>query len=75
MINEIFELNGVFYKIPQDKYETREFFLKRVWYILKILKNDQTKQIDLDNLIKLSRLYINVTQLGCAYNEDLMKQL
>ena len=72
MSNEVFELNGMFYEIPQDKYETREVFLERVWYILKILKAKPDKKIE--KLIRLSRLYSNVKRLGCKYNQNLMDE-
>jgi hypothetical protein len=70
--NDIFEYNDKFYIIKPTKFETRERFMERVWYILnRINKLEDT----FDNLIKLSILWSNVKNLKCVYNDDIMKKL
>ena len=62
---EVFELNGIFYQIRQDKYETRELYLERVWFILNELKKEN--HLCLEKLIIKSRIEINKKYLGCKY--------
>lgn len=61
---EVFELNNVYYIIKQDPYEVREIYMERVWFILNKIKNGFN---DFNELIKLSRIYVNTTILKCDY--------
>ena len=60
---EIFEHNGNFIQISQDKYEPREIFIERVNYILNELKDNILD----DDLIVRSRKWSNQKNLGCSY--------
>jgi hypothetical protein len=63
MDQEIFQNNSGFYYIQQDKYEPRELYLERVWFILSKINN----QNEFDNLEKKSKMMINEKYLGCTY--------
>lgn len=65
-MGEVFELNGVFYEISQDKYEPRELYLERVWFILNELK--EGSKLSLEKLISKSRIESNKKYLQCRYN-------
>lgn len=65
---EVFEINGIFYNIEQDKYEPREIFMERVWYILnKIKNNDNFDNNEFEILVVESRIEINKKYLKCDY--------
>ncbi len=61
---EVFEFKGKFYIIPRLKYEVREIYIERVWYILNNLKE---KDINKDILLK-SILWSNEKNLKCKYD-------
>lgn len=65
-MKEVFELNGVFYEIQQDKYEPRELYIERVWFILNEIKNES--KLSLEKLIVKSRIELNKKYLQCGYN-------
>lgn len=65
-MEEVFEANGVFYKIDQDKYEPREIYLERVWFIINEIKNGS--KLTLNLLINKSRIELNKKYLKCKYN-------
>lgn len=65
-MSEVFELNGVFYEIQQDKYEPRELFLERVWFILNELKKSDGL-LDFKKLVTKSRIESNKKYLECRY--------
>lgn len=65
-MGEIFEINGVFYELSQDKYEPRELYLERVWFILNELKGGSN--MSLEKLIIKSRIESNKKYLQCRYN-------
>jgi len=69
---DIFEHNGKFYTIQQLKFEVRERFMERVWYILN--KIDKS-EVSFNELIKLSIIWSNVKHLKCVYNDDIMKKI
>jgi len=56
-MNEVFEVNGVFFQIKQDKFEPRELYLERVWFILNEIKNKS--ELNIEKLIVKSRIEIN----------------
>lgn len=64
-MSEIFELNGVFYEIPQDKYEPRELYVERVWFILNEIREES--KLTLEKLIAKSRIESNKKYLQCKY--------
>lgn len=61
--SETFEYNGIFYIIEQDKYEVREMFLERVWFILSKINTGKS----FDELCVLSRMWINEISMNCKY--------
>lgn len=60
---EVFEYNNNFYHIPKDRYEIREIYMERVWFILN--KLDENKS--LDEIIRESRIHIAEKVYGCKY--------
>ena len=69
---EVFERNGNFYVIRKDKHESRESYLERVWFVLnRINKNDVDKK-NIDELCRLSRVWINTKLYNCEYSEKIM---
>lgn len=62
-MDEVFEIDGTYYKIPKDSYESREYYMERVWYILKHVNSDN----NIINLIKESKIRRNIKQFGCDY--------
>lgn len=71
--NEIFEINGLFYVIDRDKYEPREIYLERVWFIIRMLNSDTSKTFD--EICVLSRIYTNIKNKKCIYNESIMTEI
>jgi hypothetical protein len=65
-LTEVFELDGVFYEIKQDKYEPRELYVERVWFILNEIKSGS--KLSLEKLITKSRIESNKKYLRCRYN-------
>lgn len=65
-MSEVFELNGVFYEIPQDKYEPRELYVERVWFILNEINSKSN--LSLEKLILKSRIESNKKYLQCKYH-------
>ena len=68
---EVFEVGGIFYKIPRDKYEPREVYIGRVWFILGEMKNNENLLHDIMHFNKLltkSRVESNKKHLRCNYN-------
>jgi hypothetical protein len=64
MNTELFEYNGSFYTIEKDMYEPREIYMQRVWFIL----NKINDKIPLNELEKMSRIYVNKKILNCEYD-------
>lgn len=72
IIDNIFEFDGGFYVIEQMKFEAREKFMERVWYILNRFSNlDES----FDESVKLSIFWSNVRYLNCKYNDDIMEKI
>ena len=64
--NIVFEHEGNFYTIKQEKYEMTETYLERVRFILSKIENITNEQ-DYDELIKQSLIMINIKQFNCKY--------
>ena len=71
MNDDVFDHNGKFYIIKQQKFEAREKFMERVWFILNRIDSDDS----FNDLIKLSILWSNVKYLGCVYGDDIMEKI
>ena len=65
---EVFEMNGIFYKFQQDKYEPREIYIDRIWFILNEIKNNKSKYKNFNELLTKSRIESNKKNLKCNYN-------
>lgn len=72
--DEIFEHNGKFYFIKKQKYEVREAFIQRVWYILTKI-NDPDNTDSFDEIKRLSLIWSNVKNMGCEYSTTLHKKI
>jgi hypothetical protein len=59
----LFELEGTFYIINRDLYESIESHIERVYFILDNIKTNNNLQM----LIQLSRMMINKKLLKCNY--------
>lgn len=68
---EIIEKNGVLYNIPRDRYETKELYYQRCWFIINNINKETFKK-----LIYLSRIWINIKYFNMTYeniNIDTLK--
>ena len=69
---EVFEHNGNFYVICKDIHESRESYLERVWFVLNRINKNDTNKKNIDELCRLSRVWINTKLHNCEYSEKLM---
>lgn len=72
-LDDVFELDDMFYIIKKMSYESRETHNERGRFILKELKKDKT--LDLNRLIVLSKVMANKKTLGCKYSSSLMEKV
>jgi hypothetical protein len=61
-MKKIVEYKLKFYEFDRDLFEPEEIFYERVWFIFKRLETDS-----IENLIKKSRIYINMKYHECTY--------
>lgn len=61
-MDEVIEYCGNFYKIKQQKFEPREIFMERVWFILKNINTQSFTDLVLESYI-----WINKKYLKCKY--------
>jgi hypothetical protein len=63
-MNEIFEYNNKFYFIKRNKFEIREIYIERVWFILtnNKLNNTSFEKIELESF-----KWANKKFLECDY--------
>jgi hypothetical protein len=68
----IFIKDGYFCLIERDRYESIERFNERGWFIVSISpKTDE----ELDEAIRLSRIWANIKFNKCVYNKFLMNKI
>lgn len=67
----IFDKNGSSYKIYRDPHEPDNLFFERGWYIVNKIKNND----NFDEVVNLSRLWINVKYRNCVYANELMEKI
>lgn len=78
-MEEIFEAGNFFIKLKRDECEPREHFLFRANYIITRIKQLDGAAIGseklevMDELIRLSRVKLNIYTLKCTYSESLTK--
>ncbi len=70
MKKRIIEHNLNFFTMDQDLFEPDEIFADRINYVIKNLGAD-----NFDNLVKKSRLLVNIEIYGCEYNENITNML
>jgi len=63
-------VNGIIYTIPKMSTETIEAYHERIWFVAN---NIGKKSIE--ELIRLSRVWVNITFLGCGYSKNLMNKI
>jgi hypothetical protein len=63
---EVFEYNENFYHIPKEKYELRENYLDRIWYVINRIKQNESE--DLNKIIRESKIYSCKKIYGCNYD-------
>lgn len=63
---ECFESNGIFYVIEKNKFESRETFLERVWFIIDNLQNPKNIH-SFEKLEIISKIESNKKIFGCQY--------
>ena len=68
-MEEVIESNGIFYKINKNKYESRELYLQRCWFIIN---NYKLKKFKFKELIYLSNLWINIKYNNVIYTDKIM---
>ena len=74
---EIIQRGDVFYSIAQTDNESREIYLNRVNYIVGILDdtNNVDADIDINEVIKSSYIWRNITYYGMSYPSTLLRTL
>ena len=68
----MFTKNGFYYLIQQDKFESKEHFNQRKWFITSQVP--ETKE-EFNEAEKLSRLWMNNKKFKCTYSIDSMNKI
>lgn len=68
----VFIKDGSFYLLKRDKYEPMERFNERGWFVVSI--SPKTKS-ELEEAIRLSRIWINIKFNKCTYDPSLMNKI
>ena len=68
---EVFDINDKYIILPKNKYESRENFLIRSYFII----NNVDKNNNFEELVNDSYLYLNKNYLKCKFNKDIEKKL
>jgi len=71
-IKSVFIKNGRYYIITKDKYETREKFNERSWFIIN--SNPKTED-EFEELIILSRIWVNIKFNDAIYPDPVMEKI
>ena len=69
---EVIKCHEKIYVIDKIKYEPRERFIRRAWFVIKLLS---LTDISYNDAIRISKLWANVKYLGCEYSEKIMNEL
>lgn len=67
----VFIKNGKYVVLQRSCGESYEQFLERGWFVVRALN----KKKDIDNIIKLSRVFINVKYHNCKYSKELHTEI
>lgn len=68
----VFIKNGNYYLLDRDKYESSEKFNERGWFVASIAPKSKS---ELDEAIRLSRIWINIKFDKCIYDEIIMDKI
>jgi len=74
-VSDVFELDGTYYVIKKESYESREIHAERAFFILNKIKKigkEIINDTELNKLIILSKITANVKLYGCAYSDNIM---
>ncbi len=71
--SEIIQRNNKFYVIQKDTDESREIYLNRVNYLIRLLEN--SKDISYDEAQRRSYIWRNMNYYGMSYPSALTKKL
>jgi len=67
----VFIKNGNFYLLKRDKFEPIERFNERGWFVASICPRTS----ELEEAIRLSRIWINIKFNKCVYNDSVMEKI
>ena len=67
---EVIESAGRIFKIDRIEYEPKELYLQRCWFII-----DNINRGSFDDLVTLSKIWINSHYYGMVYSSGIMQQL
>ena len=67
---ELFEKDGTLIKMSKVRFESREHFLIRSYFVLNNLDKDE-----FNNLVNLSFLFLNVYYHNLKYDDDIHAKL
>lgn len=71
IMRSMFIKNGTYCFIERDKYETIERFNERGWFVVSAL----FCSYEMEEAIKLSRVWTNIMFDKCTYNDDLITKI
>lgn len=63
--------NGMYLSSNLEENETYEDIYNRLWFIISHTSINN----NIDNLVKLSKLWINCKKYNCKYNSNIMNQI
>jgi len=72
-LRESIQRGDMFYTITQTDDESREVYLDRINYIIEMLNKDSN--INIDNAIRSSYIWRNITYYGMSYPNTLLRTL
>ena len=67
-----FKKNNKSIILYKDKYESNDMFLDRGWFIISQRYNNNYQY---DEIMKMSKLYVNIKYLNCKYDKDIMNKI
>lgn len=56
--------------MSKNEYESKNSFICRLWFVLKNIKTHTY-----DELLYLSKLYVNIKKYGMEYTDDVMRSI
>lgn len=68
----LFKFGNKIYEIGRDESEIYEYYIERSKFI--VAQEPKTEN-ELKEIIRLSRVYINIEKRECKYSDDMMKKI